>query len=116
MQLNFRAEIPTLDEQKEKKYAPVDGIIKYATLHFPPGCNSLVESFIYHKKKRVLPNSRKGIALDDATKDFEINEKVEMEDQIQVKWVNHDDSFSHTLSTIIIINTEPILYRRENNG
>jgi len=78
-------------------------MIRYAILHFPPGCSSLVEIFIHKKTEQILPEGRIGIALDDATQLFDINEPVTKGDPIRVTAINHDEMYEHTVTTIIYI-------------
>jgi len=100
--LNFRKTIPPLTQEEESKPSPATGIIKQIVLHFPPGCNSLVEVKVYHGSKQILPE-KGGIALDDATPTFGANEPVKIGDDIRVVWINHDDTYEHTISAIVYI-------------
>jgi len=95
--------VNSLEEAREVQYSPVTGIIRHAVLHFPPGCNSLVEIFIHRRTEQILPEGRVGIALDDATQLFEINEPVIKGDPIRVIARNHDDTYPHTVTAIIYI-------------
>lgn len=72
-------------------------------MHFPPGCCSLVELFIHKKKEQILPEGKTGIALDNATYIFQIDKPVTQGDPIQVTAVNHDDTYSHTVTAIIYV-------------
>jgi len=95
--------VSALEEKKETQYSPVTGIIRSAVLHFPPGCNSLVEVFIHRKTEQILPEGRVGIALDDATQVFQINEPVVHGEPIQVTAINHDSTYSHTITVIVYV-------------
>ena len=96
-----------LTEEKIIQYSPDTGVIEGALLHFPLGCSSLVEIIIYHKKKQILPElseeSRMGIALDDATEWFNIDEPVTRDDPIEVRFINHDDTHPHTPTVVIYV-------------
>lgn len=81
-------------------------------MHFPPGVNSLVEIFIYHKTEQILPEGRTGITLDNTTQPFDINEPVIKNDPIMVKAVNHDEANSHTISVIIYVEEGAKIIRR----
>lgn len=102
-QLNYKETVASLAENKPTQYSPVDGIIERAVIHFPSGCNGLVEVELYHKAKKIFPNTRGGIALDDATQTFSLHEPVTSNDPIQVIFTNHDGTNSHTLSAVIYI-------------
>jgi len=99
-QLNFRKTVQPLTEEYEVKPSPVTGIIKQVTIHFPPGCNSLVEVKVFHGSKQIVPE-KGGVALDDATPSFILEEKVNLGDSIRVDYVNHDDTYDHTISVIV---------------
>ena len=108
IQLNYRMTASPLTEERETKYSPLTGTIKSAILHFPPGCNSLVEVFIFHKTKQILPEGRIGIALDGATQIFSINEPVKEKEPIEVRVINHDDTWEHTITCVIEIEGTPL--------
>ena len=100
VQLNFRKTISALTEEEEIKYSPFTGTIKQVIMHFPPGANSLVEVKVYHGSKQIVPE-KGGVALDNATPTFMIEEPVREGDAIKVVWINHDDTYEHTISVIV---------------
>jgi len=108
-EVNYRITTTSLNIGKITKYSPVDGILNSAILHFPPGTNSLVEIIINHKTTRILPTPTKGggvvtgIALDGTTQSFSINEPVGTGDPLEVVVTNHDDTETHTISAILLI-------------
>jgi len=106
MQLNFRKTVQPLTKEYEVKTLEEYGTIKQITVHFPPGCNSLVEVKVFHGTRQVLPD-KDGIALDDATPTFTIERDVNLGDPIRVEWINHDDTYEHTVS--VIVSTVPKL-------
>lgn len=106
-QLNFRVTIPTLDRENPVRYAPVSGTIDTVVLHFPAGVQGLVEVFIYHGEEQILPEGRTGIALDGATQVFDIHEPIRQDEPIQVTFINHDDSYEHTISCILSLKQQP---------
>ena len=105
-QLNFKKTVSALTEEKETQYSPLTGRIMSAILHFPPGCNSLVEILIRHKTEQILPEPPGGIALDDATPTFNLNHPVVKDEPIEVVWRNHDGLNSHTCPVIILVEGE----------
>jgi len=83
---------------------PVDGQITTITLHFPNGCNALVELSCFVNQEQILPVSG-FVALNDATKDFPIFKKVTKKSRLRVQIANAD-IWAHTPS--IIFNLEGI--------
>jgi len=84
---------------------PVTGIITNITLHFPNGCNALVEISCSVNQDQILPVSG-FIALNDATKDFLVNKSVTKKSALRVLIVNRDAINPHTPS--VIFNVEGI--------
>jgi len=107
VQLNFRKTVQPLTEEYEIKPSIWDGTIRQITVHFPPGCNALVEVKVYHGGTQILPE-KGGLALDDATPTFVVNRPVRAGDPIRVEWINHDDTYEHTVSVIVGIIRKPI--------
>jgi len=85
--------------------SPVTGMITSITLHFPNGCNALVELSCSVNQEQILPVSG-FIALNDATKDFLVNKSVTKKATLRVLVVNRDAINPHTPS--IIFNLEGI--------
>lgn len=106
-QLNFRKSIAALAEEYEIKRAIWDGTIKEIIVHFPPGCNALVEIKVWHGSTQLLPE-KGGLALDDATPTFVDDREVRAGDPIRVEWVNHDDTYSHTVSVVVGVIRKPL--------
>jgi len=105
--LNFRKTVQPLTSEYEIKPSTYDGVIKEIIVHFPPGCNSLVEVKVFHGTTQILPE-KGGIALDDATQGFIIEREVRSGDPIRVEWINHDDTYEHTISVIVNILRKPL--------
>lgn len=101
-QLNFRKSIAALTETFEIKRSLETGAIKEIVVHFPPGCNALVEIKVWHGSTQILPE-KGGIALDGATPTFSIEKPIKLGDSIRVEWVNHDNIYEHTVSIIVNI-------------
>lgn len=107
-EINYRLTVASLLEDKATRYAPTTGIIDSAIIHFPAGCQSLVEVFINLGTEQILPAAVRGdtqgnigIALDDTTQPFEINKPVEQGMPIEVLIKNHDGVNPHTISVIV---------------
>lgn len=109
-EVNYRIETESLNMSRVTRYSPETGILNSAIIHFPAGCEMLVEVFINHKMKQVLPTPVKGgtggsvgVALDDTTQSFNINIPVKRDDPLEVLIYNHDEENSHTLTIVLLI-------------
>ena len=111
-EINFRITTPSLQRREPVRYSPDTGIINSAIIHFPSGCDQLVEVLIYLGTKQILPTpvpgqgAQVGIALDDTTQSFDIRHPIERNDPVQVVVLNHDNTYPHTISVIVLIAKE----------
>jgi hypothetical protein len=79
--------------------SPLTGKVDNITLHFPNGCNSLVEISCYINQIQILPITGV-IALNDATIKFPVGRRVKSGDKLRVKISNKDLTNEHTPSII----------------
>ena len=79
--------------------SPLSGKVANITLHYPNGCNSLVEIICYINQIQVLPITGV-IALNDATVTFPVDRSVRRGDNLRVKIANKDTVNEHTPSVI----------------
>jgi hypothetical protein len=86
--------------------SPANGSLKSITLHFPAGCNALVDIVVYLKQMQILPLTGK-IALNDATVTFDINRPTTRGDKLSAVIANRDSANSHTPSIIFTIEGTP---------
>ncbi len=107
-EVNIRQTTASLNTSRVIRYGPVKGILRHCTLHFPPGCNSLVEVFLNMRTEQVLPTPaigsgarNIGIALDSATQAFRIDAEVDKDIPLELVVNNHDDTEEHTISAIL---------------
>lgn len=112
-EINYRLTTEPLQTTRSVRYSPATGIVNSAILHFPSGCNSLVEVFINLKSNQILPSpvmggttSNVGIALDDTTQSFNVNIPIERGDPLEVVINNHDEDNDHTNSIVILIESK----------
>jgi len=108
-EINYRITTPSLQESRPTRYSPISGILNSAIIHFPAGLNSYVEVIIYKGTNQLLPTPVKGgagstgIALDDTTQSFDINEPVEQGEPLEVHILNHDGANPHTITVVLLI-------------
>jgi hypothetical protein len=109
-EINYRVTTSSLNPSRTIRYSPIKGVINSCILHFPPGCNALVEVFLNIGSKQILPSPARGtgagnvgIALDSTTQSFNISEKVDKNDPIELVVINHDNTEEHTISAILYI-------------
>ena len=95
------------------RYSPIKGIINSAIVHWPSGCEGLVEIFLNIRTKQILPYPAKGsggtntgIALDNTIQSFSIDEAVDKNDPIEMVVYNHDSRKPHNISLILKILTK----------
>jgi len=80
--------------------APFDGYIKQVTIHYPDGCDALVDVRVGHGTEQFCP--REGyLALNDATPTYPFNVEVEQGDDIWVEMRNTDSVNSHSITVTL---------------
>ena len=72
-----------------REYAPFSGVIKQVILHFPDGCNALLDIRVGHGTKQFCPNAG-FLALNDATVPYYFEEEVKDKEEIWVELGNYD--------------------------
>ena len=105
MQYTIRKNISTLSEEKASDRIENSGTITQCVMHFPPGCNALVEVRMLHNGKAICPVDGY-IALDETTPVFGLLEPCREGDTITAEFINHDESYEHTISVIVSIESE----------
>jgi len=103
-QINFHETVQPLTGVRLEEYIPLDGIISSVSLHFPGGCNALVDVAVGHSSKQFLPIGG-FIALNDATPVYPTSEKVSRQETV---WcvINNTDALQHTVSIAVTIEGE----------
>ncbi|MBA7601608.1 hypothetical protein ES703_08685 [subsurface metagenome] len=102
-QINFRETVQPLTGVELAERCPLTGSIKSVTMSFPPGCNNLVEVAFGHEQKKICPYSDY-IALDSASPTYtSINEPVKMDEQLWCEILNHDNTYPHEISVLVIL-------------
>jgi len=101
--LVYRQTVQPLQAGTLTRYMPFSGLFDDALFHFPSGCNGLVEVLINHRTVQIFPFPPGGLALDDATERWRLNENVIKNDPIEVVVLNHDNLNPHTITVTIHI-------------
>lgn len=92
-QVSFRrphTTVPGTTERILSEASPISGKVNTIVLHYPNGCNQLVEITCYINQEPILPIVGDFIALKDATEKFPINRLVRKDDKLRVKIANTD--------------------------
>jgi len=101
-QIPFAYTLAALQGVMLTEYAPFSGYIRQVMIHFPPGCNALVEVRIGHSTKQFCPKNGY-LALDDASPIFQFNEWVSDHEEIFVEMRNGDTANPHNISCTVSI-------------
>jgi hypothetical protein len=99
-QLNFRETVGTLTEITRAKTCQTKGTINQITLHFPSGCNALVDVAVFKNSQQLVPDTG-FISLNDATPQFFTDKPIDVGDEVTVKFVNADSTWPHTISVVV---------------
>jgi len=109
-QINFRYSIAASTSIELSYEMDHDARLTEGFMHFPPGCNSLVEMRVLvgsgSARKQVTPINNDFIALDDATYHFVLDQKLERKEKVFVEISNYDQDNAHAVSAIISYVTE----------
>lgn len=121
-ELNYHVTTPSLDSTKTTQFCPIKGVLNSIILHFPNGCNGLVEVQLNLKSLLILPYPTEGsmgsviiagvtytpvgIALNDTTQSFSLHRHVEKKDPLELVILNHDNENEHTLAAVVLLEEE----------
>ncbi|MHA1812875.1 MAG: hypothetical protein ACTSYX_05500 [Candidatus Thorarchaeota archaeon] len=101
-QIPFAYDVPALGGVTLVETPPFSGYIRYVTIHWPDGCNALVDVRIGHGSRQFCPNDGY-LALNDATPTYQFNEYVAQDEEIWVEIRNGDAVNSHAVSVTLTI-------------
>jgi len=103
-QVVLRETVQPLTGTRAVKSSPLTGRITQLVLHFPDGCNALVDVAIGHKDTWVCPNEIDTfIALNDATPVLTVNEPIEKGEEMWLVIRNTDGGNAHAISVTFTI-------------
>lgn len=102
-QVRFQETLAALAGAQFSTPSEVTGEITQVMLHFPDGCDALVNVAFGHEQKWTCPSEPETyIALNDATPVFTFkNEKIARDDALWVIIENTDGTNAHTISVVV---------------
>jgi len=101
-QIPFSYDLAALQGVTLNEEAPLPGYIKQITLHYPDGCDALVDIRVGHGTKQFCPDEG-FLSLNDVTPDYPFNEFVEDREEIWVEMNNHDGLNAHNITVTVIL-------------
>lgn len=104
-QINFQQTLAPLQGGRFSRNCPWDAVITSIMLHFPPGCNALVDVAIGHGNSQLCPTDG-FVALDAATPVIPMRESVKSGEEFWVEIRNGDAINPHTISVILTLQRE----------
>lgn len=107
-EVNLRVALEPNTGTRVAKPSPLTGRIIQLTLHFPDGCDALVDVAIGHKDTWIYPHLVDNfVALNDATPVLTVNEPIEKGEEIWVIVRNTDGENRHAITvTATVIGVE----------
>jgi len=114
IQLDLSREIPPVTGilwNENWKEVPFDGQITQVIVHFPSGCNALVEVRVgvYQEGTVHWICPKEGfLALDDVTLTFNIFWPVRKKDRVCAEIYNYDDRYYHRIGITVVV--EEMIY------
>ena len=100
--VRFQQTVPALTGVTLADVVPVTGKVTQITVHFPNGCNALVDVAVKVKNQQILPVSG-FIALNDTTTPFPASTDVKANDDLFVQVNNGDGANPHTITVVVSI-------------
>lgn len=103
-QVKFKETLEPLAGIEVDARCPLEGEIISITMHWPDGCDALVDIASGHDGTFLCPNEPDTfLALNNATPTFPIREPVAWDERLWAIIQNTDDTEKHTVSIIITI-------------
>ncbi len=79
-----------------------DGKVRSATVHWPSGCNALVDVSLHKGTTQLLPEDGY-LALDNTTKEWGIDGPIASSEPLWVELRNADAVWPHTITVTVTI-------------
>lgn len=105
-QLNFKKTVAPLTKETQTLSCHFNGTIKQALITCPYGPSYKVEIQVKKGQEPIFPTSGGYFIIDNATVSIPMSEPIERGDVLSVEWINHDNTFSHTIPVVISIISE----------
>jgi len=103
-QVRFKETLEPLEGIEVEARCPLEGEITSVTIHWPEGCDALVDIAFGHDGTFLCPNEPGTfLALNNATPTFPMKEPTVWDERLWGIIQNTDDSNPHTVSIIITI-------------
>ena len=110
--VDFRELVEAATGLEVKKPCPINGYVSAVAIHWPPGCNALVDVAVVHllggvggRQTGIVPtDSGLYLALTDVTPIFYVHFPIKRGDYFMVVIRNADAGHDHTISVDIILN------------
>lgn len=103
-QVKFKETLDPLEGIEVEARSPLRGEITSITIHWPEGCDSLVDIAVGHDGTFLCPNEPDTfLALNNATPTFPMKEPVVWDERLWGILRNTDGGNPHTVSVIITI-------------
>ena len=103
-EVNLRASVQPLTGTRVARPSPLTGKIVQLILHWPDGCDALVDVAIGHKDTWILPHEVDTyIALNDATPVLTVDEPIEKGEMAWMILRNTDGVNPHAISCTVTI-------------
>ena len=105
-QVTFKQTLAALTGDRFFYTCPWNALNTNITMHFPDGCNALVDVAVGHSDKQTYPRTN-FIALNDASPVFIVSELISDKEPIWVEIRNADGGGPHTISVILTLQRRP---------
>jgi len=101
-QIPFAYNLDPLQGVTLMEYAPFSGYITQVSIHWPEGCDALVDVRVGHGTKQFCPDTGY-LALNDATPTYPFSEWCEDREEIWVEMRNGDGANSHAITVTVVL-------------
>jgi hypothetical protein len=100
--LSFNRNLVIGENVRLRDQVPFDGWLQLVTIHWPGGCNALVDVTVIYGSQQFLPDAG-FLALDDVTKDYWYGKQkwVLQNQPIIVHMRNRDALFTHNITVTV---------------
>lgn len=95
--------LPPLTGVRLEETIPIKGTVTSIVLHYPRGCNALVDVSVGHSERQICPSAAGVVALDEATPVIPVSEKADAGDTVWAEISNGDIVNSHTITVIMTV-------------